>query len=102
MDDAQFAPHSKKLDCPIHGSGLETFVCEHLVSNPVQEWFSEEQDGDDRRWPDAWCVACDVFFQEEGEWNTNNEKGKGQDTFSPPLLREIAPASKNTRGRLTS
>jgi hypothetical protein len=73
MNDAQFAPHSRKLDCPTHGSGLETFVCEHLVSNPAQEWFSEEQDGDDHRWPDAWCAACDVFFREEGEWNTNNE-----------------------------
>lgn len=75
MDDAQFAPHSKKLDCPIHGSGLETFVCEHLVSNPVQEWFSEEQDGDDRRWPDAWCVACDVFSRRKAN-GTQIMRGK--------------------------
>jgi len=33
MDGTQFAPHFKKLECPIHGTGFETFVCEHLVSN---------------------------------------------------------------------
>jgi hypothetical protein len=63
---------SKRLDCPTHGSGFETFICEHLVSDPAQEWFSEERD-DDHRWPDAWCAACDVFFREEGVWNANNE-----------------------------
>lgn len=65
-------PAPKKLDCATHGSGFETFVCEHLVSNPAQEWFSQERD-DAHRWPDAWCAACDVFFQEEGEWNAKNE-----------------------------
>lgn len=63
---------AKKLDCATHGSGFETFVCEHLVSNPAQEWFSRERD-DDHQWPDAWCAACDVFFQQENEWNANNE-----------------------------
>jgi hypothetical protein len=73
MDGTQFTPGSKTLDCPTHGSGFETFVCEHLLSNPAQEWFSEERVDDDHRWPDAWCAACDVLFQEEGEWNANNE-----------------------------
>ena len=63
----------KSVECTTHGSGFQTFVCEHLISNPGQKWFSQERD-DDHRWPDAWCATCDAFFQEEGEWNANNER----------------------------
>ena len=65
-------PELKQLDCAAHGAGFQTFACEHLVENPSQEWFSGEATNK-TKWPDAWCAACDVFFQQAGEWNGNNE-----------------------------
>lgn len=62
----------KLIDCTTHGAGFQAFVCQHLISNPVQEWHSKERDKKNK-WPDAWCGACDVFFQQEGEWNDKNE-----------------------------
>jgi len=66
------APELKQLDCATHGAGFQTFVCEHLIANPAQEWFSAEATKENK-WPDAWCAACDVFFQQEGEWNKISE-----------------------------
>lgn len=63
---------SDQIECTTHGSGFQTYVCEHLISNPTQEWFSADP-GDESKWPDAWCAACDVYFQQEGEWNNKNE-----------------------------
>jgi uncharacterized protein DUF6882 len=63
----------EQVTCPAHDSGFTTYVCEHLVANPVQQWFSSKPDETDR-WPDAWCSVCDGFFQEQGEWNEQNEK----------------------------
>ena len=65
-------PGTGEVKCETHGVGFSTYVCEHLVSDPAQEWFSSEP-SDTNKWPDAWCVACDVFFQEQGEWNDKNE-----------------------------
>jgi len=63
---------SKQVECADHGTGFATYACEHLVSNPAQEWFSREPD-EEHKWPDAWCSTCDTFFQEQGEWNEKNE-----------------------------
>jgi uncharacterized protein DUF6882 len=71
-DESEIAMGSDQVRCPDHGSGIATYVCEHLVSNPAQAWFSREPD-EGNRWPDAWCSACDVFFQEQGEWNEENQ-----------------------------
>jgi hypothetical protein len=62
----------KQVECSDHGTGFATYACEHLISNPAQEWFSRESD-DEHKWPDAWCAACDSFFLEQGEWNEKNE-----------------------------
>lgn len=61
-----------QIACQTHGTGYETFVCDHLMSNPAQLWFSEDVT-DEKQWPDAWCAACDAVFQEEGGWNERNE-----------------------------
>lgn len=66
-------PSKERLECETHGTAYATYVCEHLASQPKQEWFSEEPDGGDP-WPDAWCKACDLVFQAQGEWNEANEK----------------------------
>jgi hypothetical protein len=72
-DDASaHAPSSKEVECPDHGRGFNTYACEHLVSNPFQAWHSSEPD-EENKWPDAWCDAREVFFQEQGEWNEKNE-----------------------------
>jgi hypothetical protein len=71
MNAEQF--HSpEQVECATHGSGFQTFVCEHLLSNPAQEWFSSELD-DENKWPDAWCASCNAFFsrQMNGTKRTN-------------------------------
>jgi hypothetical protein len=70
--DGDKAIGPKQVECSDHGTGFATYACEHLISNPAQEWFSREPDDEDK-WPDAWCAACDSFFQEQGEWNEKNE-----------------------------
>jgi len=58
--------------CTTHGAGFSTYVCEHLLANPAQKWFSSEP-SEEIRWPDAWCASCNAHFQEEGEWNDRNQ-----------------------------
>jgi hypothetical protein len=70
--DGETAIGSKQVECTEHGTGFATYACEHLVSNPAQGWYSREPD-EEHKWPDAWCSACDTFFQEQGEWNEKNE-----------------------------
>jgi hypothetical protein len=65
-------PADDVVSCDTHGEGQETYVCEHLLANPKQEWFSDVPSGE-KPWPDAWCAGCDEVFQEEGEWNERNE-----------------------------
>jgi len=62
-----------QITCSTHGTAYETYVCKHLIAHPKQRWFCEEIDRENP-WPDAWCAACDVFFQEQGEGNEANEK----------------------------
>jgi hypothetical protein len=66
------APKPEKVECSHHGSGSATYVCEHLVSKPDQQWFSNEPVEEDK-WPDAWCADCEALFQEQGEWNEKNQ-----------------------------
>ena len=70
--DGDTTSQPRQVECSDHGAGFSTYVCEHLASNPAQEWFSREPD-EENKWPDAWCAVCDVFFQEQGEWNEKNE-----------------------------
>lgn len=70
-DEEKTRDEPEQVKCSDHGTGYETFACEHLVSNPAQGWFSSEPN-EDRRWPDAWCVVCDAYFREQNEWNDQN------------------------------
>lgn len=72
QDEPETMPRSERVECADHGSGFAAYACEHLVSNPAQVWFSRQPD-EEHKWPDAWCATCDVFFQEQGEWNKKNE-----------------------------
>jgi hypothetical protein len=65
-------PEENQIQCSTHGGGYGTHVCEHLISNPEQLWFSDNA-SELKRCPDAWCAACDREFQEQGEWNDRNE-----------------------------
>ncbi len=71
-DQTETGTTPEQVECATHGSGFQTYVCEHLISNPAQKWFSSEPD-DKNKWPDAWCATCNGFFQQEGEWNDKNE-----------------------------
>ena len=71
-ESAPAIPSPDEIECSDHGNGFATYACEHLVSNPAQAWHSSEPD-EENKWPDAWCDACEVFFQEQGEWNEKNE-----------------------------
>jgi hypothetical protein len=62
-----------EINCCDHGKGYATYVCEHLIAQPVQKWFSREPN-EQNPWPDSWCAACDIFFQEQGAWNEAHEK----------------------------
>jgi uncharacterized protein DUF6882 len=61
-----------QLKCGEHDEGFATYVCEHLIANPSQEWFSAPP-SESNLWPDAWCARCDLVLQEQGEWNERNE-----------------------------
>jgi hypothetical protein len=71
--DLAFAPQPEAatVECPVHGRGFPAYLCEHLVTEPAQPWFSDEPTAANR-WPDAWCGRCDAVFQEAGEWNERN------------------------------
>lgn len=73
VDQPRRTQDKHEIECSDHGNGYATYVCEHLVAQPAQEWFSREPD-EQNAWPDSWCAACAVFFQEQGEWNEANEK----------------------------
>ncbi len=63
---------SDELECTQHGKAHTTYVCEHLIAQPVQKWHCDYPDADNP-WPDAWCAICDAHYQAEGEWNERNE-----------------------------
>jgi hypothetical protein len=44
----------RQIACSQHGSGCPAYVCEHIFSNPEQEWFSDNPTPTNP-WPDAWC-----------------------------------------------
>jgi hypothetical protein len=62
-----------EIECRRHGRGRATYVCEHIFSNPKQEWFSDDPKSTNP-WPDAWCVRCDQLYQDQGEWNDSNSE----------------------------
>jgi len=71
-DTSPLVPSPKEVERSDHGRGFATYACEHLVSSPAQAWHSSEPN-EENKWPDAWCDTCEVFFQEQGEWNEKNE-----------------------------
>jgi len=60
------------IDCAVHGTTHGTYICSHLMNDPLQQWFCGYP-SKDNAWPDAWCGVCEREFQKEGEWNENNE-----------------------------
>lgn len=62
----------RTVACSTHGKAYATFLCSHLVENPVQPWFCAYP-SKENPWPDAWCARCDAEYQKEGEWNERNK-----------------------------
>jgi hypothetical protein len=63
---------STEVNCEEHGKADVTFVCAHLIADPVQRWHCARA-STDNPWPDAWCDQCNEAYLREGEWNENNE-----------------------------
>jgi hypothetical protein len=61
-----------QIVCESHGSSPATYVCQHLVIDPVQRWHCALPSIENPR-PDAWCDACETVFLRDGEWNDKNE-----------------------------
>jgi len=59
------------ITCTVHGSAEPAYVCNHLLDDPVQFWFSELPTVENKC-PDAWCSSCEAQFQELGEWTDEN------------------------------
>ena len=55
------------IQCETHGAAFQTFVCPHLLSAPKQVWFAAPTESN--KCPDVWRSACNVLFEQEGEWN---------------------------------
>ena len=72
-DQAKRLQDKAKIDCDWHGRGYATYICEHLLAQPAQKWFSNAPHEEDP-WPDAWCGSCETLLREQGEWNNVNEK----------------------------
>jgi len=60
------------IKCAEHGEANATYICAHLVDDPVQEWFCDYP-SEDSPWPDSWCGRCNIEFVKQGEWNHKNE-----------------------------
>lgn len=61
----------RQIECSQHGLGCVIYVCEHILSNPKQEWFSDTA-SPTNPWPDAWCAVCNQLYEQQGEWNDAN------------------------------
>lgn len=57
-----------QVECFAHGFGYQAFVCEHRMSNPAQQWFSDTP-SEENKWRDAWCQACETVYQQNEGWN---------------------------------
>lgn len=74
---------SERITCEEHGTATVTFVCPHLIEEPIQRWHSGCP-SPEAPWPDAWCDRCNAAFLREGEWNEKNS-----DAIDPrPLCHE--------------
>jgi Family of unknown function (DUF6882) len=68
------AGESNRVSCAQHGKASATYLCQHLVEDPVQRWYCDYPT-EDRPWPDAWCSACEAVYAREGGWNETSKKG---------------------------
>jgi len=65
---------ARKVECNLHGERQETYVCSHLVSNPVGLGFNRNEPDDENPFPDAWCDDCELIRAAHGGWNEESEK----------------------------
>jgi hypothetical protein len=70
------AAGKRVISCGTHGEVLPAFVCCHLVQESDRPLGFVEPDVDPNDVDDdlqAWCGACDLMLQREGEWNDVSE-----------------------------
>jgi Family of unknown function (DUF6882) len=75
VTDEDKATDSNQVECDDHGSGFEAYVCEHLVSNPEQKWFSNEPDEEDKCRTRGVRIAKLYFKSRVSGTKRTNQKG---------------------------
>ncbi len=69
---------SSRIECGEHGNREATFVCQHLPKGRGAGFHHAYSDDDPAAlFPDAWCDACEVVRQAEGEWTERSESAAG-------------------------
>lgn len=71
LDVSTDLKNGNRISCEEHGTGLATFICQHLCAKPAQTWCSDELSLDNP-WPGAWCTECQKSFERFGEWRDAN------------------------------
>src|SRR5262245_52175120 len=69
-----------RVNCQLHGNQGPAILSQHLIGRNLQElkpkgWVQAQWNPDAREPGDlmAWCAACDVHYELEGEWNETSE-----------------------------
>jgi hypothetical protein len=63
-----------EIQCEIHGTRHETFVCIHLVGETAGLGFNRGQPTEDNPFPDACCDDCEIILAAHGGWTEESEK----------------------------
>jgi len=66
---------AREVQCEMHGSGREAFVCHHLLGDAVGLGFnSVSEPSADDPYPDAWCDDCEIIRAEHDGWDEESQK----------------------------
>jgi hypothetical protein len=59
----------KLVRCDTHGERRPAYVCQHLLDGSGRGFnWARDPEEPDALCPDAWCDACEVVLEAEGEW----------------------------------
>lgn len=76
------------VDCGPHGKRVGTAICRHLLlSAPAPAGFV--QNSDDPNDLQAWCFACEEFFQSEGDMTAAFREFNGMTIVCAACYAEI-------------
>jgi len=85
-----------ELQCEIHGTRHETYLCTHLVGETAGVGFNRIQPTEDNPFPDAFCDDCEIILTAHGGWTEESEKLMSislacSDCYQQALIRNSSP-----------